>query len=123
MAEVMENPELRQEYEQRKERTAALTDLTLQSTDGSVLQPTPTQEENDLLALGLMHPDDKVQSPQDKVMPSVAAQQAYMLDGTALPSAPSAPPPAATTTRTTSTPRTTASNGGTISSTGTASSG
>ena len=86
MAEV--NQELKREYEQRKERTATLTNATLQSTDGSVLVPTPTQEENDLLALGLMHPDDKAQSAQDKAMPSVAAQQAYLATGEALPSAP-----------------------------------
>jgi len=88
MPEVMENPELRQEYEQRKERTAALTDLTLQSTDGSMVPPTPTQEENDLLALGLMHPDDKAQAPQDKMMPSVAAQQAYLATGAEMPKPP-----------------------------------
>jgi hypothetical protein len=64
-----------------------LTNLTLQSTDGSVLVPTPTQEENDLLALGLMHPDEKSQSAQDKAMPSVAAQQAYLATGEALPHA------------------------------------
>ncbi len=87
---MADNPELRQEYQQRKERTATLTNATLQSTDGSVLVPTPTQEENDLLALGLMHPDEKAQSPQDKAMPSVAAQQAYLARGEALPSAPPA---------------------------------
>ena len=86
------NPELQQEYQQRKERTATLTNLTLQSTDGSVVPPTPTQEENDLLALGLMHPDDKAQAAQDKAMPSVAAQQAYLATGEALPSAPAAAP-------------------------------
>jgi hypothetical protein len=88
------NPELRQEYQQRKERTATLTNATLQSTDGSVLVPTPTQEENDLLALGLMHPDEKTQSAQDKAMPSVAAQQAYLARGEALPTAPAAARPA-----------------------------
>jgi len=75
------NPERTQEYQQRKERTATLTNLTLQSTDGSALPPTPTQEENDLLALGLMHPDEKAQTAQDKAMPSVAAQQAYLASG------------------------------------------
>ena len=88
----MPNDELKQEYEQQKERTATLTNMTLQSTDGSVLPPTPTQEENDLLALGLMHPDDKAQSPQDKAMPSVAAQQAYLATGEALPTAAAAKP-------------------------------
>ena len=72
----MPNEELKREYEQRKERTAALTNLTLQSTDGVAIgPPTPTQEENDMLALGLMHPDEKQQSASDKAMPSVAAQQ------------------------------------------------
>jgi hypothetical protein len=28
--------------------------------------PTPTQEENDLLRLGLMHPDEKAQEPQHR---------------------------------------------------------
>lgn len=89
------------EYQQRKERTAALTNLTLTTTDGTALgPPTPTQEENDLLALGLMHPDDKAVPPQDKAMPSVAAQQAYLQDGTALPqraaaASPARPTPAA----------------------------
>jgi len=86
----MANEQIAQEYAQRKERVATLTNLTLQSTDGSVLPPTPTQEENDKLALGLMHPDEKAQSPQDKAMPSVAAQQAYLASGEALPQAPPA---------------------------------
>jgi hypothetical protein len=125
----MANEELQQEYQDRKERTAALTDLTLQSTDGGgmTLQPTPTQEENDLLALGLMHPDDKAQAGQDKGMPSLAAQQAYLASGEALPSggapAPApTPAPKTTTSTTTTAPRTTTSTG-TVSSTGTASSG
>jgi len=97
---------VRTEYQQRKERVATLTNLTLQSTDGGGMcpAPTPTQEENDLLALGLMHPDDKVQGPQDRGMPSLAAQQAYLADGTALPSAPTTAARTTTTsTRTTST--------------------
>ena len=90
------NQELKQEYGQRKERVATLTNLTLQSTDGLVLPPTPTQEENDLLALGLMHPDEKTQTATDKAMPSVAAQQAYLATGEALPHAHhAAAPPAA----------------------------
>jgi hypothetical protein len=37
--------------------------------------PTPTQEENDLLALGLMHPDEKKQSGMpEEVMPHAAAR-------------------------------------------------
>ena len=88
----MPNEELKREYEQRKERTAALTNLTLQSTDGVAIgPPTPTQEENDLLALGLMHPDEKQQSASDKAMPSVAAQQAYLATGEHLPTAAAAP--------------------------------
>jgi hypothetical protein len=83
--------ELKQEYTQRKERTAALTNLTLQSTEGTAVRPTPTQEENDLLALGLMHPDEKVPPATDKAMPSLAAQQAYMATGEHLPSAAAAP--------------------------------
>jgi len=83
------------EYQQRKERTAALTNLTLTTTDGTALgPPTPTQEENDLLALGLMHPDDKAVPPQDKAMPSVAAQQAYLAGGEALPQSRAQPTPA-----------------------------
>jgi hypothetical protein len=36
--------------------------------------PTPTQEENDLLALGLMHPDEKKQSGEpEQVMPHTRA--------------------------------------------------
>lgn len=119
------NEELQQEYQDRKERTATLTNLTLQSTDGGGMtqQPTPTQEENDLLALGLMHPDDKAQAGQDKGMPSLAAQQAYLASGEALPSASTpAPAPTPTPTPTPTAPRTTTSSG-TISSTGTASSG
>lgn len=93
------NEQLAQDYQQRKERTAALTNLTLQSTDGNSLPPTPTQEENDKFALGLMHPDEKVTPPQDKLMPPLGAQQAYLRDGTALPTAP--------TTTTTTAPRST----------------
>jgi hypothetical protein len=98
------------EYQQRKERTAALTNLTLNSTDGTALgPPTPTQEENDLLALGLMHPDDKARPPEDRAMPSVAAQQAYLQDGTALPTrtaAPASARPAAPAPEQRSVPRT-----------------
>jgi len=83
--------ELKQEYTQRRERTAALTNLTLQSTEGTAVRPTPTQEENDLLALGLMHPDEKAPPATDKAMPSLAAQQAYMATGEHLPSAAAAP--------------------------------
>ena len=101
------NAQVAQDYQQRKERTAALTNLTLQSTDGMSVSPTPTQEENDLLALGLMHPDEKSLGPQDKAMPSLEAQRAYLRDGTALPTAPAA----TTAPRTTTTSGTTTSGG------------
>lgn len=78
---------LKAEYTQRKERTATLTNITLASTEGRDLPPTPTQEENDLLALGLMHPDEKAAPVQDRAMPSVAAQQAHLASGEALPQA------------------------------------
>jgi hypothetical protein len=87
----MANEELKQEYEQQKERRATLTTMTLASTDGMAQPPTPTQEENDLAALGLLHPDEKAQADL-KPMPSVAAQQAYLATGEALPTAPAAKP-------------------------------
>ena len=74
-------------YQQQKDRTATLTNLTLQSTDGLSRRPTPTQEENDKLALGLMHVDDKAPN-DDRPMPPLEAQRAYLRDGTALPTAP-----------------------------------
>jgi hypothetical protein len=81
-------PPANQEYQQRADRVATLTNLTLQSTDGTTRAPTPTQMENDLLALGLMDIDNKAPRIQNEVMPPLAAQQAYLRDGTALPSAP-----------------------------------
>jgi hypothetical protein len=98
-AEEERKAAVKTEYEQRKERTAQLTNLTLQATDGNSQQPTPTQEENDLAALGLLHPDEK-SSPPANPMPPLAAQQAYLREGTALPNAPA---PVTTTA-----PRTTA---------------
>jgi hypothetical protein len=68
----------RQEHEQRKERTAHLTNLTLRNTESST--PTPTQEENDLAKLGLLHPDEKTH-PNNPEMPVLHAQQAYLLTG------------------------------------------
>lgn len=91
METTQANQAQKQEYEQRKERTAALTNLTLQSTEGTAVRPTPTQEENDLLALGLMHPDEKAPPATDKAMPPLAAQQAYMATGEHLPTAGAAP--------------------------------
>lgn len=84
--------DLKTNYQQQKERRATLTNLTLQSTDGRDLPPTPTQEENDLLALGLMHPDDKAAPVEDRGMPPLGEQQQYLLTGEQ-PPAPSAPPP------------------------------
>jgi hypothetical protein len=96
-----------EEYNQRKERVASLTAASLTATDGMAQQPTPTQEENDKLALGLMSVDDK-SSPPANPMPPLAAQQAYVQDGTALPS-----PPAPTAARTTTSTRTTSTSGST----------
>jgi hypothetical protein len=91
----MADDQIAQDYAQRKERVATLTKLTLESTDGTTVQPTPTQEENDKAALGLLHPDEKAQAA-DKPMPPLAAQQAYLASGEALPQVqarPVAPPP------------------------------
>ena len=98
-----------EEYTQRKERVAALTAASLTATDGMAQQPTPTQEENDKLALGLMGVDEK-SSPPANPMPPLAAQQAYVQDGTALPSPPAAT--AAPRTTTTTAPRTTSGSTG-----------
>ena len=68
----------RSEYDQQKERRAALTNLTLKVTESAV--PTPTQEEIDLTKLGLLHPDDKGQGASPE-MPTVAAQQEYLASG------------------------------------------
>ena len=64
-----------EEYQQDKTRRANLTQQTLAVTEGQT--PTPTQEENDKLALGLMHPDEKA-APTAPEMPAVAVQQAYL---------------------------------------------
>jgi hypothetical protein len=98
-----------EEYNQRRERVAALTAASLTATDGMAQQPTPTQEENDKLALGLMGVDEK-SSPPANPMPPLAAQQAYVQDGTALPS-PSAPTAARTSTTSTRTTSTSGSTG------------
>lgn len=63
------------QYRADQKVRAELTEQTLKVTDQS--QPTPTQEENDLLRLGLMHPDEKA-SPDNPEMPSLAAQQALI---------------------------------------------
>lgn len=113
------------EYEQTKTRQAEITAMSLEVSESQ--QPTPTQEENDLLALGLMHPDDKAVAAAPE-MPPVGAQQAYLANvpGAAAPKivnpVQSTTAPARTTSTTTTALRTTTSSG-TVSSTGTASSG
>jgi hypothetical protein len=68
----------RSEYDQQKERRAALTNLTLRVTESAI--PTPTQEEIDLTKLGLLHPDEKSPGASPE-MPTVAAQQEYLASG------------------------------------------
>jgi hypothetical protein len=63
------------QYRADQKVRAELTEQTLKVTSQS--QPTPTQEENDLLRLGLMHPDEKV-NPDNPEMPSLAVQQAMV---------------------------------------------
>lgn len=65
----------KEQYEADKQARATLTEQTLKVTGGST--PTPTQEENDLLRLGLMHPDEKA-DPDNPVMPQLAVQQAVV---------------------------------------------
>jgi hypothetical protein len=64
-----------QQYRADQQARAQLTEQTLKVTSES--QPTPTQEENDLLRLGLMHPDEKA-SPDNPEMPSLEVQQALL---------------------------------------------
>jgi len=68
----------RSEYDEQKERRAALTASTLMVTENS--RPIPTQEENDLLKLGLMHPDEK-STPAAPKMPALEVQRAYLTSG------------------------------------------
>jgi len=68
----------RSEYDEQKERRAALTTSTLMVTENS--RPIPTQEENDLLKLGLMHPDE-ISNPAAPKMPSLEVQRAYLTSG------------------------------------------
>ena len=70
--------QIEQDYQQQKERRAALTNLTLRVTESQT--PTPTQEENDRFALGLMHPDEKAAATAPE-MPPLVAQQAYVTTG------------------------------------------
>jgi hypothetical protein len=64
-----------EQYRADQKVRAELTEQTLKVTSQS--QPTPTQEENDLLRLGLMHPDEKA-TPDNPEMPSLAVQQAML---------------------------------------------
>ena len=94
----------RSEYDEQKERRAALTASTLMVTENS--RPIPTQEENDLLKLGLMHPDEK-STPAAPKMPALEVQRAYLTSGEgsgepvkeepAAPPARQVPPPARAT--------------------------
>ena len=68
----------RSEYDEQKERRAALTTSTLMVTENS--RPIPTQEENDLLRLGLMHPDE-ISNPASPKMPALEVQRAYLTSG------------------------------------------
>ena len=72
-----------EQYRADQQARAALTAQQLKVTEQS--QPTPTQEENDLLRLGLMHPDDKA-NPDNPEMPSLAAQQALLQKAQPAPS-------------------------------------
>src|SRR5436190_23216104 len=85
------------EYEQTKSRRAEITAMSVEVTEKQ--QPTPTQEENDLAALGLLHPDDKAPGGAPE-MPPVGAQQAYLANvpGAAQPKIVTSAPPATTTT-------------------------
>ena len=62
-----------EQYQADKAARAQLTAATLSQTEQGT--PTPTQEENDKLALGLLHPDDKAPDGSP-VIPSLAAQNA-----------------------------------------------
>jgi hypothetical protein len=49
------------------QRVKALNEANLASAKAQQMPPTPTQEENDLFALGLMHPDEKdASNPKDE---------------------------------------------------------
>ena len=60
------------QYRADQKARAELTAKSLEVSDKS--QPTPTQEENDLLKLGLMNPDDKA-NPDNPTMPPLGVQQ------------------------------------------------
>jgi len=85
-----------EQYQAHKEARAALTQQTLAVTEGQT--PTPTQEENDKLRLGLMHVDEK-KDPNNPEMPPVAVQQAaveHKMQNAAVPDRPTPAPGAPT---------------------------
>jgi hypothetical protein len=88
----------KEEYQAAADARAKLTEQTLLVTSQS--QPTPTQEENDLLALGLMHVDEKV-NPDSPEMPPLHQQQGYLQQVMASAAAGEPPPevPAAMSAR------------------------
>jgi hypothetical protein len=85
------NMPMKEEYQALMEARKKLTEQTLLATEQS--QPTPTQEENDRLRLGLMHPDEKV-SPDNPEMPPLHQQQSYIQQVIANVAAGEAPPDA-----------------------------
>jgi hypothetical protein len=60
------------------QRVKALNDANVATAKAQAMPPTPTQEENDLMALGLMHIDEKdasqVKDPDRPVRPAPEPQ-------------------------------------------------
>jgi hypothetical protein len=77
-----------EEYRADQAVRAKLTEQTLKVSESL---PTPTQEEIDLMRLGLMHPDD-VAVPENEEMPPVAVQQALLQKAQPAPSQRPLPP-------------------------------
>jgi hypothetical protein len=71
-----------EEYRADQAARQKLTEQTLKVTESV---PTPTQEELDMMRLGLMHPDD-VAVPDNEEMPPVAVQQALLQKAQPAPS-------------------------------------
>jgi hypothetical protein len=66
------------------QRVKALNEANAVSAKGQAMPPTPTQEENDLMALGLMHIDDKDAShPKDAERPARPAPEPQSTSSTA----------------------------------------
>lgn len=63
-----------EEYRADVAARASLTQQTLTVSQGT---PTPTQQENDLLRLGLMHPDEKA-DPDNAEMPPTGLQEVFL---------------------------------------------